>query len=76
MVVEVREAGGVQVLGNRSMVTSSLRVTESCAAAASEGFNVGRRPISGCCRFLFFRLIFSAACLKLLRADSQGPEEW
>lgn len=42
----------------------------------SKGIYLGSRPIPGVVGFYFSGLSPLAPCLKLLRADSQGPEEW
>lgn len=58
VVVKVREVGRVLVFGNEYgnlyfiMVMGELYLR-------GKGFFMECRPISGCCRFLFFRLIFS-----------------
>lgn len=70
-VAQVRAVGRVLVFGNLSMVTST-NGNGGVVDVSSKGLVTECRPISGCCRFLFFRLIFSS-CLKLLRADFQGP---
>lgn len=41
-----------------------------------KGFLWGCRPVPGVVGFSFSGLCPLASCLKLLRADCQGPEEW
>lgn len=71
---QVREVCRVLVFGNEY---GNLYFNGNGGVVLSgEGFLMECRPISGCCMFLFFRLIFSCILSEALRADFQGPEEW
>lgn len=75
-VVKVREVGRVLVFGNSSMVTFSSLMVMGELCISGKGFIMECRPISGCCRFLFFRLIFSCILSEAFEGRLQGPEEW
>lgn len=71
---QVREAGRALVLVTSMVTFTSLTVMGALLSGKGFLWNVGRFP--GVVGFSFSGLFSHASCLKLLRADFQGPEEW